>query len=439
MPLQVIPGYDPPERDDDAPYWCQAMPVGRLDTRRSVYLRTLATAAWAGLAQTLFAPPPTMRWRSAWLHRLASLAAIVGGLVVIIVVVLLLSRDGASEDASRRALIGFLGLLLVAPRFPLIAWRLGLLAAVLVPLTVEPAGINGGQFAVLVVLFCAAALTAERTVLWWMCALMVALSWLWLPLGGPLERTAVATVITVVLALAVDAAHGRRRARQELAVEAAHVEREQAHRAVLEERARIARELHDVVAHHMSLIAVQAETARYRINEVPDAVSAEFGAISDAARDALSDMRRLLGVLRNDEAAARAPQPQIDQISELIESARNAGVPVDYSRDGGVDGIPPAVGVCAYRIVQEALSNATRHAPGARVTVELYRDREAVRLTITNGPARSLVPVREDQGPGQGLAGMRERAILLGGALTTGPVRDGGFSVSAVLPLTRTS
>ena len=351
---------------------------------------------------------------------------------------LLLTRP-YTDDAPRLVLFGFLGLLLAAPRFPLIAWRLGLLAAVLIPLTVEPAGIDGGQFAVLVVLFWAAAVTAERTVLWWMCGLTVALSWLWLPLGGRLEGTAVATLITVALAVAVDAAHGRRRARQELAVEAAHVEREQAHRAVLEERARIARELHDVVAHHMSLIAVQAETAPYRINEVPEIVSTEFGAISNAARSALSDMRRLLGVLRNDEAAARAPQPQIEQIPELIDTARNAGVPVDYSLDGGVNAIPSAVGVCAYRIVQEALSNATRHAPGASVSVQLHRDRDAVRLTITNGPGRAVAPVRDDQGPGHGLAGMHERAVLLGGALTAGPVHAGGFSVSAVLPFTGTS
>jgi len=189
----------------------------------------------------------------------------------------------------------------------------------------------------------------------------------------------------------------------------------------------------------MSLIAVQAETARYRINEIPEAVSAEFGAISDAARDALSDMRRLLGVLRNDEAAARAPQPQIEQIAELIDTARNAGVPVDYSLDGAVDGIPSAVGVCAYRIVQEALSNATRHAPGANVSVQIHRDRDAVRLMITNGTSRSVALLREDQGPGHGLAGMRERAVLLGGALTAGPVNAGGFSVSAVLPFTDTS
>jgi signal transduction histidine kinase len=411
------------------------MPVRRVDTRRSVDWRTLATAGLTGLAQTLFAPPATRPWRSAWLRRLASLAAIAGGLLVLATLGSLTKSD-TNEHTSRIVLVGLLGLLLAAAQFPLIAWRLGLLAAVLIPLTVEPAGVGGGQFAVLVVLFWAAALTAERTVLWWMCALTVALSWLWLPLGGPLERTAVATLITVALAAAVDAAHGARRARQELAVEAAHVEREQARRAVLEERARIARELHDVVAHHMSLIAVQAETARYRIDEVPDAVSAEFGAISNAARDALSDMRRLLGVLRNDEAATLAPQPQIEQIPELINTARKAGVPVDYSLDGAVDAIPPAVGVCAYRIVQEALSNATRHAPAASVSVQIRRDRDTVRLTITNGPGRAPAPARENQGPGHGLAGMRERAVLLGGALTAGPVRAGGFSVSAVLPFT---
>ena len=417
------------------------MSVRRVHTRRSLDYRTLVTAGWTGLAQTLFAPPATRPWRSAWLRRLASLAAIAGG--VIIALNLLRTVQTSDFQDEQHFVWLLLGLLLAAPRFPLITWRLGLLAAVLVTLTVEDvAGIKGGQFALLVLIFCVAAATVERTVLWWMCTLTVALSWLWLPLGRPirpLEQTVVVTVITVALTVAIDAAKGRRGARQQLAVEAAHVQREQAHRAVLEERARIARELHDVVAHHMSLIAVQAETARYRINEVPEAVSAEFGAISDAARDALSDMRRLLGVLRNDEAAARATQPQIEQIAELIDTARNAGVPVDYSLDGAVDTIPSAVGVCAYRIVQEALSNATRHAPGACVSVQIHRDRDVVRLTITNGPGGPIAPLSEDQGPGHGLTGMRERAVLLGGALTAGPVNAGGFSVSAVLPFTDTS
>jgi signal transduction histidine kinase len=417
------------------------MPVRRVHTRRSVDWRTLAVVGWTGLAQTLFAPPATRPWRSAWLRRLASLAAIVGGLIVALNFVRTVQTSDWHDEQHFVWLL--VGLLLAAPRFPLITWRLGLLAAVVVTLTVGPlAGINGGRFALFVVIFCVAAVTVERTVLWWMCALTVALSWLWVPLQGsvqPRERSAIVTVITVALTVAIDAARGRRGARQQLAVEAAHVEREQAHRAVLEERARIARELHDVVAHHMSLIAVQAETARYRIDEVPDAVGAEFGAISDAARDALSDMRRLLGVLRNDEEAARTPQPQIEQIPELIDTARNAGVPVDYSLNGTLDAIPPAVGVCAYRIVQEALSNATRHAPGACVSVQIHRDRDAVRLTITNGTSRALVPLREDEGPRHGLAGMRERAVLLGGALTAGPVNAGGFSVSAVLPFTDTS
>jgi signal transduction histidine kinase len=414
------------------------MSMGRLDTRRSADWRTPAAAGMTGLAETLFAPPATRPWRLAWLRRLATLAAIAGGLGAILTTLTTVTR-GVDEHTTRNVTIALVGLLLTAPRFPLYAWRVGLLAAVLMPLTFEPAGVNGGQFAVLVILFGAAAVAAERTVLWWMCALTVAVSWLWLPLAGGLQGTVVATVITVAVAAAVDAARGQRRARQQLAIEAAQVEREQAHRAVLEERARIARELHDVVAHHMSLIAVQAETARYRISGVPEAVSAEFGAISDSSRDALSEMRQLLGVLRNDEATARAPQPQLEQIPELIDTARNAGVPVDYSLDGAVDAIPPAVGVCAYRIVQEALSNATRHAPGASVSVQIHRDRDAVRLTITNGPGRSVTMLHEDQGPGHGLTGMRERAVLLGGALNAGPLGAGGFSVSAVLPFTDTS
>ena len=175
------------------------MSVRRVHTRRSVDWRTLVTAGWTGLAQTLFAPPATRPWRSAWLRRLASLAAIAGGVIVALTALRLvqitsgvqtgsLAGPGVAQNQTHFVLIGFLGLLLAAPRFPLITWRLGLLAAVLVTLTVEDvAGIKGGQFALLVLIFCVAAATVERTVLWWMCTLTVALSWLWLPLGRPIR------------------------------------------------------------------------------------------------------------------------------------------------------------------------------------------------------------------------------------------------------------
>jgi signal transduction histidine kinase len=260
------------------------------------------------------------------------------------------------------------------------------------------------------------------------------LSWLWLPLGGTLERSAIVTGMTVVLAVAAAALRDRHRARQELTIESEHAEREQARRLILEERTRIARELHDVVAHHMSLIAVQAQTAPYRLSGMPEPASAEFATISEAARAALSDMRRLLGVLRSDEAAVRAPQPQISQIPELIAAARSAGVTVTYSLQGATHTIPPSVGVCAYRVVQEGLSNASRHAPGATVTVKVQRREDAVRLEVANGPARPATPDRNAAGAGHGLAGMTERVAMLGGALTAGPVTGGGFSVTAVLP-----
>jgi signal transduction histidine kinase len=183
------------------------------------------------------------------------------------------------------------------------------------------------------------------------------------------------------------------------------------------------------------LIGVQAETAPYRIGEISAPVAAEFTAISTAARTALAEMRRLLGVLRNDEVSARAPQPQIEEIDDMITTARKAGIAVDYTPVGDFDSIPPSVGVCAYRIVQEALTNASRHAPGAGVTVQLVHNDDALRLEVVNGPGRAAVSHNGEAGPGQGLIGMRERATLLGGALTVGATSDGGFAVTAVLPI----
>jgi signal transduction histidine kinase len=205
---------------------------------------------------------------------------------------------------------------------------------------------------------------------------------------------------------------------------------------VLEGRARIARELHDVIAHHMSLIAVRAETAPYRLAGLPEPVRAEFGWLSESAREAMADMRRLLAMLRNDQAAARTPQPGLPDLLELIDAARHAGMAVDLSAPGGLDTVPGNAGVCAYRIVQEALANAGRHAAGAPVTVSVQHDAETVKLQVANGPGTARAPRVNGQAPGHGLAGMRERAELLGGSLSAGTAPGGGFVVSAVLPLT---
>ncbi|MEU8708357.1 histidine kinase [Streptomyces sp. NPDC048565] len=219
-------------------------------------------------------------------------------------------------------------------------------------------------------------------------------------------------------------------------------EAERGRRTLLEERARIARELHDVVAHHMSVITVQADTAEYRFDRMPADVREEFTAIAATARESLGEMRRLLGVLRNEEAQGElVPQPGLAQLGPLVEATARARGPVEFT-PCDVE-VPEAVGLSAYRIVQEALSNVVRHAPGARTQVSLSVSEpgqgEAARLIVlvVNGPSPepSATPL-EVGGTGHGLVGMRERVRIIGGSLDTGPLPAGGFRVAAQLPLT---
>jgi signal transduction histidine kinase len=338
-----------------------------------------------------------------------------------------------------------LGLLAVLPlplaaRYPLLAWRVGWVAFLVSPLT----GYYwwGGwpwcpvQVPILLVVFCLAGIRQQRLVLWWMWGLTLLAWWLWAGTDRPNPVAhLLGTFAFTALAVAVDSASSRRRAHAALTVLAERTELSQAQLTVLEERTRLARELHDVVAHHMSLIAVRAETAPYRLTGLPDSVQAEFVALSGAAREALVDMRRLLGVLRQEEQAGLAPQPQLSDLPDLVESARLAGVPVELSAPAALDGVPAAVGVCAYRIVQESLSNAGQHAPGAAVTVSVDHDASSVTLRVANGPGDHAGPSAPARRTGHGLVGMRERVALLGGSLTAGPAADGGFVVAAVLPL----
>ena len=147
-------------------------------------------------------------------------------------------------------------------------------------------------------------------------------------------------------------------------------------------------------------------------------------------------MQRLLTMLRNGQLAARGPQPGLPDLPELIDTARQAGMTVELSAPDGLDLVPESTGVCAYRIAQQALSNAGRHAAGAPVTVSVSRDAQAVTLQVANGPGTAGVPRVNGRTSGHGVAGMRERAELLGGSLSAGAAPDGGFMVSAVLPLT---
>jgi signal transduction histidine kinase len=205
------------------------------------------------------------------------------------------------------------------------------------------------------------------------------------------------------------------------------------------ERARISRELHDVVAHHISMIAVQAETARLATPGMPTAGAQRLSAIGDTARAALTEMRRLLGVLREDTetvAADRQPQPGLQQLNELLDDARDAaGTGARLIVRGFLTALDPGVELAAYRIVQEALTNARRHAPGAAVDVELHYARDELRLRIRdNGPGPRTGTGTPGPEHGHGLLGMRERAAAVGGELRTAAAPGGGFLVEARLP-----
>lgn len=235
-----------------------------------------------------------------------------------------------------------------------------------------------------------------------------------------------ATALLIAILIA-----GRFRIADELVRERAQSAQEQARRELVEERTRIARELHDVVAHSMSLIQVQASTARYRLPDLAGDAAEEFEGIAATARGSLGEMRRILGVLRTeDHAAELAPQRGIDHIPALVETTRRAGA--DVSLSGRVMGdVDAAAQIALYRITQEALSNAVRHAPGARITVALSGTDESVSVQIVNGGSDR---VASPTAPGHGLRGMSERAALLGGSVQAGPTDGGGWSVSAWLP-----
>ncbi|MQA95322.1 MAG: PspC domain-containing protein [Streptosporangiales bacterium] len=250
-------------------------------------------------------------------------------------------------------------------------------------------------------------------------------------MGGFIVFVAIAVALAVLVA--GDNVRTRRAAQRDLAEQEELRRRDLSRQAVLEERSRIARELHDVVAHHMSMIAIQAEAAPYKIPDLPDPARVTFGVIRDASREALTEMRRVVGLLRQQgEGAERLPQPGMDRLDELAKSARQAGMHVRVEVRGVPRPLGPAVDVSAYRIVQEALSNAGRYAPGANVDVEVAYEPELLRLRVSDdGTAR---PAGEPGG-GHGLVGMRERAMMLGGTLHTGPREPHGFTVEAELPL----
>ncbi|HEV3463585.1 MAG TPA: histidine kinase, partial [Actinomycetota bacterium] len=259
----------------------------------------------------------------------------------------------------------------------------------------------------------------------------------------------------------------RQRLAEALAARTVELEREREERAklaVAEERARIARELHDVVAHSVSVMVVQAGAARRTLATSPGQATTALGQIESTGRQALVEMRRLLGLLRDGDgdgedgevAAALTPQPSLAHLESLAAAAREAGLPVEIVVEGEPRPLPAGVDLSAYRIVQEALTNSLKHTGPARASVRLCYGREALEVQVLDdGPGPGAAPgggglavvtlgpegvlpvsgARPTTGGGHGLIGMRERVALFGGTLEAGPRPGGGYRVAARLPL----
>ncbi|MGW0766199.1 sensor histidine kinase [Streptomyces sp. NPDC002676] len=251
----------------------------------------------------------------------------------------------------------------------------------------------------------------------------------------------VAVALFAVAALVGTVLRSRSEARTQLVRQTTITAEERARRTLLEERSRIARELHDVVAHHMSVISIQAQVAPHLVENPSQELKENLAGIRDNALEALTELRRVLGVLRSEtpgdpgapgEPAPDAPQPDLSRLDALLENTRAAGLEVGIEVHGKPRSYSPGVELSAYRIVQEALSNALRHAPGSTVRVEVSHFPHGIFLGVMNSRPRH--PVQPSPGTGHGLLGMRERAAMLGGNVTAKRTLSGGFTVTAFLP-----
>lgn len=242
-----------------------------------------------------------------------------------------------------------------------------------------------------------------------------------------------------------DSIRTRRAYYEQLEERATRLEKEreaQSKVAVAAERARIARELHDVVAHNVSVMVVQADGAAYVLDTAPDQAKKALETISSTGRQALAEMRRLLGVLRtgeHQEGGEYVPQPDVEQIDDLVQQCRTSGLPVDFKVEGTPRPLPSGVELTAYRIVQEALTNTRKHGgPNAGASVRLVYFDDGLGLLVEDDGKGAPHELYEDggaDGEGHGLIGMRERVGMVGGTLDAGPRPGGGFRISALLPL----
>ncbi|MGW7415929.1 sensor histidine kinase [Streptomyces sp. NPDC054863] len=323
---------------------------------------------------------------------------------------------------------------------PVLAWWTCLLAALL---TGGFGGYQGGWpwmpgsvAAMLVVMTVVAARTRPRTAVWmWGIAAVYSV----LVVAGGREsgyhyNDPQVLVAAAFLLLAVSLVHIRRAGQREVVAQKSVTAVERDRRTLLEERTTIARELHDVVAHHMSVVAIQAEAAPYRVQNPPPELEQAFATIRENAVAALTELRRVLGVVRaSDYEAPDAPQPRLADLSRLLSNVRDTGLDVEQATTGAVRELPQGVELSAYRIVQEALSNVLRHAPGASARVEVGYVLGGLGLRVVNGPGTTDAP--PSPGAGHGVTGMRERVAMLDGEMTAEPTAEGGFEVTVFVPV----
>ncbi|MFF9572254.1 sensor histidine kinase [Streptomyces sp. NPDC014685] len=286
----------------------------------------------------------------------------------------------------------------------------------------------------LVVLIVVATRTRPRTAAW-MWVLTVLLGTFTDNLAGHSTSSTVGMAVVSAFALLVVAmVQIRRDAEREVTVQRTVTAVERDRRTLLEERTNIARELHDVVAHHMSVVAIQAEAAPYRVENPPPELEQAFVTIRENAVAALTELRRVLGVVRaEDYQAPEAPQPTLAQLDGLLANVREAGLETEKTVTGAVRELPQGVELSAYRIIQEALSNTLRHAPGATAGVEISYVLGGLGLRIVNGPPTG--PVKPSPGAGHGITGMRERVAMLDGAMTAEATDEGGYEITAFIPV----
>ncbi len=298
---------------------------------------------------------------------------------------------------------------------------------------------QAGSFACHLAVLAVVALRTGPRVAAWMWALTAAYGMVvtvLLGAGHYSSNTAPLLVISALVLLGVTVWHTRRQARQEVTAQQTVTAHERSRRTLLEERTTIARELHDVVAHHMSVVAIQAEAAPYRVENPPPELERAFVTIRENAVAALTELRRVLGVVRaEDYEAPDAPQPTLADLEALLDNVRDAGLDVDKAVTGAVRELPQGVELSAYRIVQEALSNTLRHAPGASARVEIGYVLGGLGLRIVNDAPPALHLVKPSPGAGHGITGMRERVSMLNGEMTAGATDDGGYEVTVFLPV----